>query len=81
MKRPANVMKPPSMGKRVLISIKQLLAQKMTDDQMRMPIRSPRGPAAVRGPPMETKRPAPVLRQPIPNREQVRYPVQHRHPR
>ena len=59
IKRPAKVIKPPSIGNSVVISTKQLLAQKTTKDQVMIPISSPSGPAAVRGDPIDTKRPAP----------------------
>jgi hypothetical protein len=58
--RSANEMNPPSNGSRVVISIRQLEAQKTTKAHMITPSRSPRGPAEVRGPPIDTKRAAPI---------------------
>jgi hypothetical protein len=57
---PASVTNPPSTGSNVDISITQLDAAKMTNDQSPIPIRIPNGPALVSGPPIETKRAAPI---------------------
>jgi len=47
---------------RVAISIKQFEPAKMDNDQMAIPMIKPRGPAFVKGPPIETKRAAPIAR-------------------
>ena len=55
-----NVRKPPSIGNKVVISMRELLPHHMTNDQMQTPSKRPNGPAEVSGPPMETNRPAPT---------------------
>jgi len=45
---------------RVAISIKQLEPAKIDADQIAIPMISPRGPAFVNGPPMETNNAAPI---------------------
>jgi len=45
---------------RVAISIKQFEPAKMDADQIAIPIINPRGPAFVRGPPMDTNSAAPI---------------------
>jgi hypothetical protein len=47
---------------RVAISIKQFEPANIDADQMAIPIISPRGPAFVSGPPIETKSAAPIAR-------------------
>lgn len=59
-KRPAKVMRPPSSGSSVVISIKQLEAVHTTNDHKDTPMSRPRGPAPVRGDPIDTNRAAPI---------------------
>jgi hypothetical protein len=59
-KRPAYVVKPPSSGSKVAISIRQFEAANTTIDHMITPMRSPAGPAETRGLPTEMNRVVPI---------------------